>query len=169
MDSTGDIYAGACVFTCGSKSKLDLGYFFVLPNDLSNFSLCKRLHRTGILCGECEAGLKSPVFSYNLTCIDCSGHSATNWLMVIFVGFLPLTLFYLFVLVFNINVTSSHLHGVVFFSQLISMPQFVRILLLDVVSYPNITKLIKFTLPLYSIWNLDLFRSLFPHMCVNQY
>ena len=42
---------------------------------------------------------------------------------------MPLTVFYFFILAFKINVTSSRLHGVVWYSQLIAMPNFVRIML----------------------------------------
>ena len=43
------------------------------------------------------------------------------WWKFVVISFVPLTVFY-FIFFFNINVTSSHLHGVVFFNQLASMP-----------------------------------------------
>ncbi len=87
---------------------------------------------------------------------------------IFLVGFLPLTAFYLLILVFNINVTSSHLHGVVWYSQTLSMPAFIRIILLacrvQEVKYLNILKTI---FVFYSLWNLDLFRSILPNICLN--
>ena len=65
--------------------------------------------------------------------------------------------------------TSSHLHGVVFFSQLISMPQYVRVLLLVLQSHdrPTLNTIARITLPFYSMWNLDVLYSVLPHICLN--
>ena len=90
-----------------------------------------------------------------------------NWWKFIVFGFAPLTFFFLIILFFNINVTSSHLHGVVFFSQCVSLPQFVCVLLLVVEPHPKVLKLANTILPLYSFWNPDLFRSLYPNICLN--
>ena len=168
LDSnTGDIFAGACVYSCGGY---DHHNYRLLPQKLNatNFPICSSLHRTGILCGDCESNRRSPVLSYNLSCIDCP-HANENWWKFFLCGFGPLTLFYLFVLLFGINVTSSHLHGVVFFSQLISMPQYVRVfqLVLQSHGHPVFNTITKITLPFYSIWNLDVLYSIFPHICLS--
>ena len=78
------------------------------------------------------------------------------------------TVFYLFILVFNVNVTSSRLHGVVWYSQFMSMPQFIRIVLL-VLSKEDIKQLAvaKVGFVFYSLWNLDIFRSILPNVCLN--
>ena len=165
--NTGDIFAGACVYSCGGFGH---HIYRVLLRNLNamNFPIYSSLHRTGILCGDCENNRKSPVLSYNLNCIDCP-NASRNWWKFFLYGFGPLTLFYLFVLLFNINVTSSHLYGVVLFSQLISIPQYTRVFMLVLQSHghPLFATVTKFTLPLYSIWNLDVLRSLFPHICLN--
>ena len=84
------------------------------------------------------------------------------------VGFLPLTFFYFITLLFNINVTSSHLHGVVWFSQALSMPAFIRIILFSINVYnPGLLIVVKIFLVFYSFWNLDLFRSVIPDICLN--
>ncbi len=168
LDSnTGDIFAGACVYSCGGYEHHN---YHLLPQSLNatNFPMCSSLHRTGILCGDCESNRRSPVLSYNLSCIDCP-NARENWWKFFLYGFGPLTLFYLFVLLFSINVTSSHLHGVVFFSQVISMPQYVRVfqLVLQSHGHPMFSAVTKFTLPFYSIWNLDALYSIFPHICLN--
>ena len=70
------------------------------------------------------------VFFYNLTCVKCpDGHK--NWWKFILVAFVPLTFFYFFVVVFNINVTSYRLHGVVWLSQALSAPAFVRMVVVQ--------------------------------------
>ena len=47
----------------------------------------------------------------------------------ILAGFVPLTFFYFFVVFIKINVTSSRLHGVVWFSQALSSPALARLIL----------------------------------------
>ena len=81
---------------------------------------------------------------------------------------MPLTFFYFFVVVFNINVTSSRLHGVILFGQALSMPAFVR-LIMSALSRGNpwLLKTIKVFLVFYSFWNLELFRSVIPDTCLN--
>ena len=119
-------YVGGCFYNCASGEwhhtpthKLPRN-----PEIFINNSVCTRLNRTGLLCGDCEEGYSPLVLSYNLSCVECpDGHK--NWWKFILAGFVPLTVFYFFILAFNINVTSSRLHGVVWYSQLIAMPNFV--------------------------------------------
>ena len=134
---------------------------------LINKTVCSYFHRTGLLCGDCEEGHSPFVLSYNLSCVKCpDGHK--NWWKFILIGFLPLTFFYIFIVLFNINVTSSRLHGVVFFSQGLSMPALVRSFL----SYisrgnPQLLKATQAFVVFYSFWNLELFRSVIPDICLN--
>ena len=63
------------------------------------------------------------------------------------------------------NVTSSCLHSVVWYSQTMSMPAFVRIILLTCsiyqIEYLNIAKA---GAVFYSPWNLDIFHSILPNI-----
>ena len=64
--------------------------------------------------------------------------------------------------------TSSCLHGVVWYSQTVSMPSTIQITLLAL-SIENVQYLTaaKAVLALYTLWNLDLFRSIIPDFCLN--
>ena len=129
-DDTGSTFVGACFYNCvnlESHGKGDLVYHTLpeKPHELINNSVCSQFHRKGLLCGECEEGLSPFVLSYNLSCVECQSGN-TNWWKFVLIGFVPLTFFYFFVVIFNINVTSSRLHGVVWFSQALSMPILVR-------------------------------------------
>ena len=73
----------------------------------------------------------------------------------------------MFIVVFNISVTSSRLNGVVFFSQVISIPAFARLLLLTFATRPDFMIALKIASPLYSFWNLDFFRTIIPDICMN--
>ena len=165
-------YAGLCFYNC-QNSNLDkiIDYVYTRlprkPEELLNKSACSHFHRTGLLCGDCEEEHSPLVLSYSLSCVRCpDGHK--NWWKVILAGFVPLTFFYVFIVVFNINVTSSHLHGVVWFSQALSTPAFVR-LVMSALSHGNPRLLIatKIFLVFYSFWNLDVLRSVIPGICLN--
>jgi hypothetical protein len=69
---------------------------------------------------------------------------------------------------FNINVTSSRLHGVVWFSQALSAPVLVRVIM-SALSHgsPHLLIAARSFLVFYSFWNLDLFRSVIPDICLN--
>ena len=163
-------YVGACFYNCLTSRPSYDSYIRELPENpetLINNSTCTYFHRTGLLCGNCEEGYSPLVLAYDLSCVKCpDGHK--NWWKLILFGFLPLTVFYIFVFAFSINVTSSRLHGVVWYSQTMSFPAFVRIILLTCrvkeVKYLNTTKAISL---FYSLWNLDLFRSILPNICLN--
>ena len=165
-------YLGQCFYNClntNTEKKMDYVYSKLpqKPEELLNKSVCSHFHRTGLLCGDCEEGYSPFVLSYNLSCVKCpDGHK--NWWRYILVEFVPLTFFYLFVVIFNINVTSSRLHGVVWFSQALSMPAFVR-LITSALSHgsPHLLIVTKTFLVFYSFWNLDLFRSVIPDICLD--
>ena len=160
-------YAGPCFYNCQQGTINHIAELPKNPESLVNASACTPFHRTGLLCGDCEVGHNPLIFSYNLSCVECpDGHK--NWWKFILVGFVPLTVFYLFVLVFNINMTSSRLHGVVWYSQFISTPALVRVVLL-VYSKEDMKYLAvaKIDCVFYSIWNLDIFRSILPNICLN--
>ena len=166
-------YLGQCFYNCQNgdkKNKLDSVYSRLPqnPEDLFNESACTPFHRTGLLCGDCEEGYSPYVLSYNLSCVKCpDGHK--NWWRFILAGFVSLTFFYFFVVIFHINVTSSRLHGVVWFSQALSFPALTRSLMneLSLGHSPHTLIASKTFLVFYSFWNLDLFRSIIPDICLN--
>ena len=160
---------GSCIFNCG-KHKVTGMVYETLPATaemLTDGPICADFNRAGLLCGDCKDGYSPFVLSYNLSCVRCpDGHK--NWWKFILVGFGPLTFFYFFIVLFNINVTSSRLHGVVWFSQALSMPALARIIMLAAQSKsPNFLKVAKICLTFYSFWNLDLLRSVIPDICLS--
>ena len=169
---SGSTYLGLCFYNC-ENNKFQEGIDYVYkklpqkPEDLLNRSACTHFHRTGLLCGDCEERHSPLILSYNLSCVTClDGHK--NWWKFILAGFVPLTFFCFFVVFFNINVTTSRLHGVVFFSQALSMPALIR-LIMTALSYgsPHLLIATKTFLLLYNLWNLDLLRSVIPDICLN--
>ena len=159
---------GSCFYGCKffDIKHRDVQLLPSSPEILLNTSVCTHFHRTGLLCGDCEEGYSPLVHSYNLSCVKCpDGHK--NWWKFALAAFPPITLFYFFVAIFKINSTSSRLHGVVLFSQVLSMPIFVRRILLDTSNHHIILTAVKVLLVFYSHWNLDPLRSVIPEICLN--
>ena len=169
---TESTYLGSCFYNCDRYNSFDgkrdpvYNKLPTTPELLIHNSVCTSFHRTGLLCGDCEDEHSPLVLSYNLSCVECpDGHK--NWWKFILVAFVPLTFFYFFVVVFNINVTSSRLHGVVWFSQILSTPQLVRTAMVVFTHSTSIVMAYKVLLIFYSFWNLDILRSVIPDICLN--
>ena len=168
---TRSTFAGSCFYNCKditpAKQHDLFKYLPKKPEMLVNNPVCTNFHRTGLLCGDCEEGYSPFVLSYNLSCVECpDGHK--NWWKFILAGFVPLTFFYIFIVIFKTNVTSSHLHGVIVYSQILSMPIYVRASLFILrIDYPSSLQAVKVVMVFYSVWNLNLFRSVIPDICLN--
>ena len=164
-----ETYLGSCFYNCErpleTTRHLNIYHEISDKTDLNKF-ICGRFNRTGISCGQCTDNTSPLVLSYNLSCVHCPDGYKNWWKFVVF-GFVPLTVFYFFVVFFNINVTSSRMHGFILFSQALSTPAFVRIILLAAENVPILLTVLKFAEPLYSLWNLDIFRSILPDICLN--
>jgi uncharacterized membrane protein (Fun14 family) len=82
-------------------------------------------------------------------------------------AYLPLTLFFLIILFFKINTTSSHFFAFVYCSQTLSLPGLAREIFLGTYRKNNtILTAIKAYLSLYGIWNLDFFRPFYSDLCL---
>ena len=157
---------GSCYYNC-VKRKDPYTWLPENPEALINGSVCTSFNRAGLLCGDCAQEHSPYVLSYNLGCVRCpDGHK--NWWKFFIVAFVPLTFFYLIVVLFNINVTSTRLHGVVWYSQALSFPVLVR-LILPVISHraPALLTPMKITFIFFNFWNLDILRSVLPDICLN--
>ena len=121
------------------------------------------MHRQGRLCGECVDGYGLAAYSYYfIHCTNCSSYGYRNWIEYFAKAYIPLTVFYCIVIVFRINATAPPLNTLVLFSQLLTLPSFMRLIAGFIENYGR--KLnrpaIKAFLLFVSMWNLD-FGSLF--------
>ena len=83
-------------------------------------------------------------------------------------AYLPLTLFYLIIFFFKINVTSSHLLPVVVYCQLLSAQAFSLTAMINIIFSTNLSFITaaKIIFSLYGIWNLDFFRPFYSDICL---
>ena len=162
-------YAGYCFYNCGRdtiKGKHKNTYHIISnANDMNEY-MCGCFNRIGISCAKCQPGLSPLVLSYNLSCVKCPD-SHKNWWKFALFGFAPLTLLYFIVIFFNVNVTSSRLHGYVLFSQVLSTPVYTRTLLIAIKDIPWLLNGAKALETFFSLWNLEPFRSILPDTCLN--
>ena len=157
---------GLCIYNCYHLGKTNFDTevaYSTLPNNISdlNDAMCGRYNRTGTLCGDCVSSTYLRAYSYDLYCTNCVG-DWSNWIKYIGVAYVPLTIFYIMVLLFKINIPSSCLQGYVLFCQIPSSPIIVRPLILFLRSQTDTVyyKGMQVFGTLYGIWNLDFFRIL---------
>ena len=164
-------YAGHCIYGC--LAHYTQQYREVTIDGILNNELCASFKRKGLLCGECEPGYGTPVYSFTLNCIPCHNRDyVALWkqiLLYIAVGYGPMTLFLIFIIVFTVSVNSIPLHGFIFVSQIMTTN-----LYLTTVSAANNHHLhstayiiFKICVALYGICNLDFFRVLYKPFCIH--
>ena len=163
--------AGPCFYNFISYKGTKVPHIYCqlpLNNSILNDEMCGDFKRTGRLCGSCEEGFQLSAYSYDMKCVQCSKSVFINWMIYVCVAFLPLTGFFIFVLVFRISATSPKWDGYILLAQYISAPSNVRIFLLALENKPIILLyLAKFFMTLYGVWNLDFFRTLYPPICLD--
>ena len=172
--------SGSCIFTCFyPPDDHDLLYSINVSRALNsssqfNYDMCNSvipLHRTGRFCGQCEPGYGLAVYSYDTTCIKCNRKGFKHWLQYSVMAYGPLTLFYITMVTFRVSLPTSHLNGILFVIQCISSPMQVRVIHLWTQTIPLKYKtpmfLIKTIFSLIGLSNLDLFRELYPPLCLN--
>ena len=123
-DETNKAVAGSCFYNYENNDKV---LHDVLYHNISD-DVCEDFNRTGTLCGKCINGTYPLAYSFDLKCVTCDDDRA-NWAWFIVVATVPSTIFFLVVIIFKINLTSSYLHGFVLFSQGISFLANMRIIL----------------------------------------
>ena len=163
-NQTNSIEFGKCIYGCGKSQLHHLDAYFKLPQNISelNVYMCGDLHRDKTLCGRCEDTYYPMAFSYNTSCVKCE---QTHWNKLVLFVFVPLTVFCYLIIIFNINVTSTYLHGFILFSQAVSMPAMSRAILLTLKGNSNFLVFVKILGSFFTIWNLDILRMFSPTIC----
>lgn len=165
-NSTGHMSIGMCIENCETNYGRRYIPLPTSPSAINQFMCIDKWNRTGRLCGKCLPGFSPLVYSFDMRCVECPEGNGNIWKFIL-AAFGPLTIFYFFVLFFKINATSSQLHGYLIFSQGISMPAFVRHLVIYWTSYPDSKIILQILISLYSMWNLDILRSVYPDICLD--
>ena len=167
----GLFYAGYCPFT-PTKNSINR-VFSELPGDpnLLNDAMCGPYNRSGLLCGRCIDGYGPAVFSFDRKCADCSEHS-TAYAIIFYLSLklIPITLFFMCVLFFRLDITAGPLLGYVFLCQV-----YLVALQDDLYIYEYINLhvseageiLFKSSLTVSELWILQYFRFVIPSLCLS--
>ena len=163
------LVVGQCIYGCVMEN--DHNPRYPLPpntSELSNF--CNNYNREGQLCGKCKDGFALPVYSYNLTCVECQDHYASNWVKYVAASFLPLTLFFIIIVTLRVRVTSGVMNAFILVCQVLTLPALIRgyVLVSQYRGYGRTRfSLSAVFISLFGIWNLDFFRLLYPSFCLH--
>ena len=170
---------GDCIFSCKTNNFL-LGHktnFISLPYHSSNLEeiMCGKYNRQGFLCSECHPGYNPPAYSYSLECISCDlsrKQLALNWMGYLVFAILPQSILFLLMAIFRVGVTSPPFSSMVQVFQGITTPYYLQTvtghLVCQSLARNNIRMMsvIHMLIIFYEIFNLDIFRSLSPTLCL---
>ena len=157
---------GSCFLTCGITHRHYLNLHVNKPSDLDK-ETCGPFHRTGVLCSKCIEGYGLPVYFYNLSCVNCTDYKY-NWIKYVAVAYGPLTLFYIAAVIFRISATSGLMICYVTICQMLTIRGLVLLVTNNSFSEYNREIIgIKALITLFSVWNLDIFRSIYPPFCLH--
>ena len=96
----------------------------VLPNNsdqLENQICGAKYHRNGPLCGHCIDNYSVAVNSPYYECVNCTGENVIlNRVKYVAAVYIPLTLLFSLIIIFNIRLTSAAANAFILFSQVIS-------------------------------------------------
>ena len=147
----------------------------LLPRNLSHLNdyMCGPLNRKGIVCSECANGFGPSVTSLGYQCANCTD----VWYGVplfLFLGFVPITVFYLIILVFHISIISAPMPCFIMYAQVITVmlnlishgDYLARELIFSAESGKVRTEM-KIIHTFYGIFNLDFFHLLIPPICIS--
>ena len=160
------------------------GYHVLLPDNISELNqyMCGPLNRKGYRCSECINGYGPTIISEPASCSNmcylCK-HTWYNLLLYPLVQFLPLTVFYLLILVFQVRLTSAPMTCFIMYSQLIVMAFYEECdhqstystSLLSQIKLTDAGNTIrvgtKILLIIYGVFNLDFFHCVLSPFCIS--
>ena len=133
--------------------------------------MCKPMNRKGYLCKECIDGFAPSFTSPDyMSCSNCTKSSYYGVPIYILIELIPITFFYLLLLVLQVSVTSIPMTCYIFYSQIIMyiMVPSGRSFFLEydghlLRKYYNLVVIFAF----YGVWNLDFLRYSLPKFCIS--
>ncbi len=148
---TAECPLGYCRYVPGDQAYLPLNKTCQALDDY----LCGARKRTGLLCGDCLDHYTVVFHSQRYLCAKCK-NVHLGWLFYLLSEFLPVTLLFLFIVTFNISLTSGDANCFILFAQVLD---FFEVNSLGTFTLPDgvqtLTSIYRF---IFGIFNLDFFR-----------
>ena len=147
----------------GNYSLIELNFSSFNESELNKL-ICGPLNRKGILCGSCKKGFTPPMSFMSLRkCIRCQPNKYYGWILPFLLHTVPITVFFVVVVIFNISATSGSMNSFVFFAQVIATGFSVYASGdVPIGSEPRQSYVVSISYAVYSIWQLEIF---FPGFC----
>ena len=133
-----------------------------------NDRVCCPFNREGLLCSKCKPGYGPALYSLSLKCVKCHDkYVGLFWLLYLLLVLVPLTVFYLVVILLNIHVTSPPFTAFVFSCQLFTL-LFKESVYFNIGVRKYSSKIFLYIIStLINLWNLDILRYVIPPFCVS--
>ena len=111
-------YAGNCLYAhTGNFTDRAFSEAPCDPDRLNDY-MCGNYNRKGLLCGQCIYGYGPAAFSLEMKCVDCSMLSSGGaFILYLALEFIPITLFFIVVMITRLDVTAGPMLGYVIFCQ----------------------------------------------------
>ena len=153
---SGDLQTAECPLGY-CRSNDDSKPFYNLPGSCEGLVdyLCKPRNRTGDLCGKCNNNFSVFYHSQRFSCHTCHlGH--LGWLFYALSELLPTMIVFVFVMVFNIRLTSGTWYSVVLYAQIVDFYEVNSLEFFELpAGFAQLTSIYRFV---YGMFNLDFFK-----------
>ena len=159
-------FVSYCLYKCSYTSHFhEYHQIFTKNTSELNEEVCGSFNRTGLMCGECIAEHAPSVYSYDLACVECKDYKY-NWLKYIAVAYLPLTAFYILMIVLRVSVNSGPMVVYVAVSQMVAAPGILRFMInAHHFKYRDVWS--QLAMSFYAVWNLDFWRGAYEPFCLH--
>ena len=167
----GQYYAGYCPFRHTENNTNRM--FSEMPSDpdLLNDAMCGPYNRKGLLCGKCIDGYGPAVYSLSMKCANCSTISTGSAIsLYLFLELIPITLFFVCVVFFRLNITSGPLLGYVYFCQsyIYSVEEYLYICGYTVTHISSLLRMLLYSsMTLCGSLVLQVFKFVVPPFCIS--
>ena len=135
--------------------------------------VCGGFHREGLLCSVCKESFGLPLSSHSMDCVPCD-HSVVHygWAVYVGVSIVPVTMLYIVILIFDIQLTKSPLNAYILYCQvLVNIINYNTQLYARLLVFTNkfilASIILKIGLTFYGFCNLDFFLYVFPPFCIS--
>ena len=167
-DHSDMMLVGDCPYLCTNNFYTYISEYTNIT-DLCNRDIHVQLNREGQMCGKCLDNFAPSPYSYSFECSDCSNYKH-KWIKYIAIAYIPLTIFFLAVILFRFNAISPSMNSFILVSQIVSCPSVnslmsVYVRFLDPGGPLNICY--RGVSVVYGMWNLDFFREIYRPFCLH--
>ena len=156
----------------GDYCSVPLKVYQKLPANLTQLTkfFCRDYNREGSLCSKCKPGYGPAVYAFSLMCVKCN-NDGLGWLLYISLVLFPITIFFIFIVVFNVRATHPMLMSLIFMSQVFSSTDQSFLTLSSIYDQHAHTRWLHQLLVkvLCGIWNLDFLRDVIPPFCLSSH